>query len=67
MGNQYYNELIHSIKPGKHTYTEYVNGEEAGLHPRGNVLLGAGRFMTSLKPRFLHYQFYDTPIILGMF
>lgn len=52
MANQYFNELIHSIKPSERVRMAYDTGEDAGLHTRGNVLLGAGRFMTSLKPRF---------------
>ena len=52
MANQYFDELIHSVKPNKHTRMTYETGEAAGLYTRGNVLLGAGRFLTSLKPRW---------------
>lgn len=51
--NQYYKELIRSAKPDKHMRMKYDNGERAGLHIRGNVLLGADRLLTSLKPRFV--------------
>lgn len=53
MANQYYNELIRSAKPGKRMRMRYDSGESAGLHTRGNVLLGVSRFLTSLKPRFV--------------
>ena len=53
MANQYYNELIRTAKPTKRSRMKYDNGESAGLHTRGNVLLGVSRFLTSLKPRFV--------------
>lgn len=53
MANKYYNELIRTAKPGKRTRMKYDSGESAGLHTRGNVLLGVSRFLTSLKPRFV--------------
>lgn len=52
MANQYFDELIHSVKPNKHARMSYETGEAAGLHTRGNVLLGSRRFLTSLKPRW---------------
>lgn len=53
MINKYYNELIHTAKNRKHFITQYDDGKRAGLHTRGNVLLGVSRFLTSLKPRFI--------------
>ena len=49
MINKYYNELIHTAKNRKHSITQYDDGKRAGLHTRGNVLLGVSRFLTSLK------------------
>ena len=53
MVNKDFEELIHSLKPSSSMRMKYDTGGDAGLHSRGNVLLGAGRFMTSLKPRWI--------------
>jgi len=32
--------------------TVYCSGREAGIQPRGNILLGQEKYITSLKPKW---------------
>jgi len=51
MANKHFDELIHSVKPNKNASMLYDTGEAAGLHSRGNVLLGVASFLKSFNPR----------------
>lgn len=53
MANRYFEELIHSVKPDDRVCNSYDSGEAAGLHSRGNVLLGVGRYLKSFTPRLI--------------
>lgn len=53
MANKYFEELINSVKPDRKKGMDYDTGNSAGLHSRGNVLCGAGRFLKSFRPSLL--------------
>lgn len=53
MANEHFDKLIHQVNPAKKARMSYDSGEAAGIHARGNVLLGDNRYLTSLKSSWI--------------